>query len=287
MTPYTRIEKYVNEEQELNPEQKKSLILFTHKNLNRYSSILEWIRALNSFRMESFVEHPSAERGEIIRTFVTSVSDPRSNRLFSGLLEILFGSFFLFLGLVLERSRKESSRKAKALMVELLVRSCEKPVEGSLMEDYLPGLHHTDELIRCRTSHFLYNHYEERALTPMISEVFKSECPVSLLLCKTISHFVQLHPEINWVEEVKKIKGAEGIMAQDAVGNDLRELLLQEIQSSLSRPQLLVLDKVGESRQRKLTQTSQRSSGGAASQKGSIGLRLERFEKITSSFKEA
>ncbi len=285
MTPYTRIEKYINEEPELTPKQKKSLILFTHKNLNRYSSILEWVRGLNWFRMESFVQRPSAERGEIIRTFVTSMGDPTSSRLFSCLPEILFGSFYLFLGLVLERSRKERCRQAKALMVELLVRSCEGPVEGSLMEDYIPGLHHTDELIRCRTCHFLYKHYGERALVPMISEIFKIECPVSLLLCKTISHFLQLHPEMSWMEQVKKIKGAEGIMAQNRDGNDSRELLLQEMQHSLSRHQFLVLDKVGDNRQRERIQLHQESSGNAA-QKSSIGLRLERFEKITSSSKE-
>ncbi len=88
------------------------------------------------------------------------------------------------------------------------------------------------------------------------------------------------------MEEVERIRGTGGTMAQGAVGNDSRELLLQEMQDSLSRHQFLVLDKVGDNRQRERIQLHQRSSGNAA-QKSSIGLRLERFEKITSSSKEA
>ena len=239
-----------------------------------------WICTLNLFKREDFVERSLFEKGETIRTIIRSSNNPKSKRIFSELTEILFGDFPSFLQLILDRCRRDRNRKAKALLVELLVRFTEDPVTGTTPDDYLPGLHHKDELVRCKTLHFLYNHYGTRALLPMVSEVFKVEHPLSALFCRTLCHFVQLHPQISWVEEVEKIKGSDGMMAESTYGRDPRWILFQEMQGSLNRHQFLILNRVDEGAQGHFVQDFQKPPAIVVSQNDSIGIRLERFEKI-------
>ena len=250
MVTYTKIMKYIEEEPQLSQQQKQSLILLACKNSNKYSSLMRWICALNLFQTEDFIERSLFEKEQLVRTLIRSLNDQKSYRIFSELSEILFTSFSSFLELILDRSRKENNPQARALMVELLLRFCETPLRGSFPEDYIPGLHHKDELIRCKTCHFLYKHYGGRALSPMISEVFKINHPLSILFCKTICHFVQLHPEISWVDEVEKIKSSNEMMGQPWHGTDGRQVLLQEMQGSLSRHRFLILNRVCEEPQR-------------------------------------
>jgi hypothetical protein len=244
---------------------------------------MNWIWALNSFRREDFVERSLFEKKEFVRTLMNSLNNPRSYNIFVELSEILLGSFAAFLELILSRSRKENHQQAKALMVELLLRLCEAPLAGSLPEDYLPGLHHEDELIRCKTALFLYSHYGRTALASMVSEVFKINCPLSLLFCKTICHFVQLHPEISWAEDLEKLKRSDGAATQTWAITDARQVLIKEMEGSLSRDQFLMLNPPAEESQDQVFPESLAPSVTLTSKKDSIGVRLERFEKITSS----
>jgi hypothetical protein len=283
MMTHSRIMKYIKEELRLSQEQKQSLVLLAGKNSDKYSSLMNWIWALNSFKTEGFVERCLFEKRDFVQTLTESRNNPRSYNILLEVSEILFGSFAAFLELVLARSRKESHPQARAFMVEFLLRLCEAPLVGSLPEDYIPGLHHKDELIRCKTALFLYKHYGRTALRPMISEVFKINYPLSLLFCKTICHFVQLHPEISWAEEVEKLKGSDGATAQTWSTSDARNLLFREMQGSLSRDRFLILNPPSEESHRQAPSEFPKLSTIAASKKDSIGVRLERFEKITSS----
>jgi hypothetical protein len=284
---HTRITKYINEEPELNEEQKQSLILLACKHSNRQSSIMGWISALNFFKRDDFVDRSLFEKGETVRTLIRSLNNSTLNRIFSDLTEILFGDFPSFLQLILDRCRRDSNRKAKALMVELFLRFSEDPVTGATPDDYLAGFHHKDELVRCKTLHFLYSHYGERVLLPMVSEVFKVDRPLSILFCRTLCHFVQLHPQIRWVEEVEKIEGADGMMEKGTNGRDPRWIIFQEMQGSLNRHHFLILNGTEESPQQDCIRDKQGTSANPAPKKDSTGIRLERFAKINSSVKGA
>ena len=280
---HSKMMKYIKEELQLSQEQKQSLIQLAAKNSDKYSSLMSWMWALTSFKREDFVERSLFEKKEFVQTLIKSLNNPRSYNIFVELSEILLGSFAAFLELILSRSRKENHQQAKALMVELLLRLCEAPLAGSLPEDYLPGLHHEDELIRCKTALFLYRHFGRAALPPMVSEVFKINCPLSLLFCKTICHFVQLHPEISWAEDLEKLKRSDGAATQTWAITDARQVLIKEMEGSLSRDQFLMLNPPAEESQDQVFPESLAPSVTLTSKKDSIGVRLERFEKITSS----
>ena len=278
-----KIMKYIKEDPQLSQDQKQCLILLAGKNSDKYSSLMNWIWALNSFKTEDFVEHSLLEKREFVQTLTKSLNNPRSYRILLEVLEILFGSFPAFLEFILARSRKENHPQARALMVELLLRFCETPLSGSWLEDYLPGLHHKDELIRCKTALFLYKHYGRTALPPMVSEVFRINYPLSLLFCKTICHFVQLHPEISWADELEKLKGSDVTTEQSLHAMDTRHVLLKEMQASLSRDRFLMLNPPGEGSLAQVSRGVPKASETVIPQRGSIGVRLERFEKIASS----
>jgi len=275
--------KYIKEELQLSQEQKQSLIQLAAKNSDKYSSLMSWMWALTSFKREDFVERSLFEKKEFVRTLMNSLNNPRSYNIFVELSEILLGSFAAFLELILSRSRKENHQQAKALMVELLLRLCEAPLAGSLPEDYLPGLHHEDELIRCKTALFLYKHYGRTALPLMVSEVFRINHPLSLLFCKTICHFVQLHPEISWAEDLVKLKVSDGAATQTWHATDARQVLLKEMEASLSRDRFLMLHPPTEESQDQVSPGVPKPAALVISKKDPIGVRLERFEKITSS----
>ena len=283
MMTHSKMMKYIKEELQLRQEQKQSLILLAGKNSDKYSSLMNWMWALNSFKREGFSDRSLFEKRESVRTLMNSLNNPRSCRIFFELSEILFGSFSIFLELILSRARKENHSQTRALMVELLFRFRESPLAGSLPEDYLPGLHHEDELIRCKTALFLYKHYGRTALPLMVSEVFRINHPLSLLFCKTICHFVQLHPEISWAEDLEKLKRSDGAATQTWAITDARQVLLKEMEGSLSRDQFLMLNPPAEESQDQVFPESLAPSVTLTSKKDSIGVRLERFEKITSS----
>ena len=283
MMTHSKMMKYIKEELQLSQEQKQSLILLAGKNSDKYSFLMNWIWTLNSFKWEDFSERSLFEKRESVRTLMNSLNNPRSCRIFFELSEILFGSFSIFLELILARARKENHPQTRALIVELFFRFCETPLNGSLLEDYIPGLHHEDELIRCKTALFLYKHYGRTAISPTVSEVFRINHPLSLLFCKTICHFVQLHPEISWAEELEKLKGSDGGATQTWHATDARQVLLKEMEASLSRDRFLMLHPPTEESQDQVSQGFPKPAALVISKKDPIGVRLERFEKITSS----
>lgn len=269
--------RYIHEETVISPEQRISLTQMLFKHLNNFDSLCSWIKCLTAFASEAYHGLRSFERMEVVRTLIRGVEEKISNETFGKLVEIFFGQASYFLKAVLIRLQKEEECQVRALMAQLLLHFSNYPIEGSSLEDYLPGIHHRDELFRCKILHFLYKHYGGEALSAILQEVIKIVPPPSLFFSMTLNHYLRLHPEMKWEEEIQRTIWSRNNFFGNQNEKDRILVLVQQMQHSILRHDFLSLIHTCEQPE---LQISHESEGNLTSR------RLERFEKIDSLPKE-
>ncbi len=233
--------RYIREKTVISEEQKISIIQMLYKHSNNFDSLCRYLKSLNMLASETYQELLSFERVEVIKTLMRGIEEKTSNDTFGKLVEIFFGEARNFSGIVLIKLQKESGCKAKALMAQLLLHFSDCPVEGSTLQDYLPGLHHRDELFRCKTLLFLYKYYGGEALPLILEEAVKIIPPPSLLFYMTLNHYLRLHPEMKWDEEIKKTIWSKINAPRNQIGKDGLEVLFGQMQDSIPRHEFLSL----------------------------------------------
>ncbi len=273
---------YIQGKTHLQPKQKEALIrkLFTHHCY--FGHILSWIKVLNDFSSEEFHKLPYAERFGMIHTLGRILVERKSNVLFMELSEIFFENHLSFLELIIKRSRMESCRKIRALMIELFLGFSRNPAPGSTLEDYLPGLHHDDELICLKVLNFLFRNYGRKTLFLILKEIPEIEPPPSLLFHRTLNHFLCLQPEMDWAKALKEM--LETLETRGPGGKKKIWPLYEETISSIERHQILSMNPAEKGFQTDTNKTPERIKAGSTleHQENLTGFRLERFEKIGS-----
>jgi hypothetical protein len=225
------------------------------------------------FISETYPELLSFERVEVVKALIRGVEEKISNDTFGKLVEIFFGKASYFLTVVLSELQKEKEHQVKALMTQLLIHFSDYPIEGSRLEDYLSGLHHRDDLLRCKILHFLYKNYGGEALPLILQEAIKIISPPSLFFYMTLNHYLRLHPEIKWDEDIQKTIWSKITFSRNQIEKDRVLVLFQQMQHLIIRHEFLSLIHTCE--QPKL-QISHESKGNLSN------TLLERFEKIDS-----
>lgn len=266
--------RYIREETVISEEQKISLIHMLYKHSNNLDSLCEWIKSLNMFISETYQDLLSFERMEVVRTLIRGVEEKISNDTFGYLVEIFFGKASYFLKVVLSELQKEKECQVKALMSQLLIHFYNYPIEGSSLEDYLSGLHHREELFRCKTLHFLYKHYGGEALPLILQEAINIIPPPSLFFYMTLNHYLRLHPEMKWGVEIQRTIWSRINFSRNQIEKDRILVLFQQMQHSIFRHEFLSLIRTCEQPKLQISHESERDSRSTP---------LERFEKITSS----
>ena len=265
---------YIREETVISEEQKISLIHMLYKHSNNFDSLCRYIKSLNMFISETYQELFSFERVEVVKTLIRGVEERISNDTFGKLVEIFFGKASSFSKVVLSKLQKEKECQVRALMTQLLLHFYNTPIEGSTLEDYPSGLHHQDELFRCKILHFLYKHYGGEALPTILQEVIKITPSPSLFFYMTLNHYLWLHPEIKWDEDIQKTIWSKISFSRNQVAKDGMEVLFEQMQQSILRHEFLSLIHTCEQPSLKISQESE----------GDLPItRLERFKKINSS----
>jgi hypothetical protein len=176
----------------------------------------------------------------------------------------------------------ETSYKIKALLIELLLGFYKDLLTGSSIEDYLPGLHHHEELIRLKVLHFLFRNYRSKDLLLILREIPKIKPPLSPLFHRTLNHFLYLHPELDWTEPLKKMVESLKTKTQNEPEN--LWFLYKGAINSIERHQIL---SIGLAKEKPYVVTGQvakeiKAEEPLEEQKESTGFRLERFGKIGS-----
>ena len=233
--------RYVREETVISEQQKLFLIQMLYKHSNNFDSLCSWIKSLNVLASETYQELLNFERIEVVRTLIRGAEARTSNDTLARLVDIFFGEAQNFPEVVLIRLQKEKECQVRALMSQLLLHFYNYPIEGSSLEDYLPGLHHTNELFRCKTLLFLYKHYGGEALPLILQEAIKIIPPPSLIFYMTLNHFLRLHPEMKWDEEIKKEIWSKINVSRDQIAKDRIEVLFGQMQDSIPRHEFLSL----------------------------------------------
>jgi hypothetical protein len=137
--------------------------------------------------------------------------------------------------------------------------------------DYLPGLHHKEDLNRCQALNFLYHNFGEQVLPVILREALKMIPPPSVLFCGTLGHFFCRHPQIPWADKLKR----EDFNLAKWDRRDGRWLFLQEMKDSVSRIQFLSLilgEDHRDGEKKKMAELKLRKPAG--------GFRLDRFQAI-------
>ncbi len=149
-----------------------------------------------------------------LRVLLPSIREKNRAHVFWKLLEVYFGKEGVvipagvlvpsrFVQSVLKRFRAEDDCRRKRVLFEMLLLCNPSLAEGLTPEDCLIGLHHTDELFRCKVLHFLYGHCREGSLSLILREIPLMKPDPSPMFYGTLIYFLRLHPEINWVEEIE------------------------------------------------------------------------------------
>ena len=263
--------RYIREETVISEEQKISLIHMLYKHSNNFHSLCSWIKSLNMFISETYQELLSFERMEVVRTLIRGVEEIISNDTFGKLVEIFFGKASYFPKVVLSKLQKEKECQVKAPMTQLLIHFYKYPIEGSSLEDYLSGLHHRDELFRCKILHFLYKHYGGEALPLILQEAINIIPPPSLFFYMTLNHYLRLHPEIKWEEEIQRTIWSRINFSRNQIEKDRILVLFQQMQYAILRHEFLSLIHACEQPKLKI---SHESKGDPSS------VWFERFKKI-------
>jgi len=265
--------RYIREETAISEEQKISLTQWLYKHSNNFDSLCRWIKSLNIFASETYHELLDFERMELVKTLIRGVEEKISNDTFVKLVEIFFGKVSYFPNAVLMKLQKEKEDPVRAPMVQLLLHFYNSPMEGSTLKDYLSGLHHRDELFRCKILHFLYKHYGEEALPLILQEAIKTAPPPSLFFSMALNHYLRLHPEIMWDGETRRTILSKNHFSGGQTEKDRMLVLFQQMQYPILRHEFLSLVYTREKPEPQVSHESGRNL---------TRLRLERFEKINS-----
>lgn len=264
---------YIRQKTVIPEEQKISLIHMLYKHSNLFGLLCRLIKSLNIFASEAYQELSGFERMEVVKALIKGIEERISNDTFGKLMEIFFGEDSTFPRVVLLRLQKEKECRGRALMIELLLHFYNFPTEGSSLEDYLSGLHHQDELFRCKVLHFLYKHYGGEALPQILQEVTKITPSPSLFFYMTLNHYLRLHPEIKWEENLQKTIWSRINFFRNQMAKDGMEVLFEQMQQSILRHEFLSLIHDCEQPSLKISQESERDP---------TRFKLERLEKIVS-----
>jgi hypothetical protein len=218
----------------------------------------------------------------IIQTLAKAIVDRKSINLFQELSKVFFENPSCLFELILKRSRMDKSLKLQAMMIELLIGLFKDPLTGSSPEDYLPGLHHHEELIRLKVLHFLFRNFKGKGLLPVLKEIPKIKPSPSPLFHRTLNHFLYLHSELDWTEPLKKMLESLKTEAQNEQEN--LWFLYEGAINSIERHRILSM---GLSEEKPCVDTCQppkeiKAEVHLENQKELTGFRLERFEKIGS-----
>ena len=265
------IENFVREEVRLGEEKKKQLNRILIKYSNNLLSLFRFIKDLDAFNQDSFGNLSSTRKFEIVFNFLEAKQMKKYNPAIGEIIEVFFGSFPSFLSLILQKSRKEENVAIRIYLIEFMLDCSKVPIKDSTFFDYLPGLHHKEDLNRCQTLNFLYLNFGEKVLPPILREVFKMNPPPSVLFSGTLGHFFCRHPHIPWADGLKK----EDFNLDKWDRKDGRWLFLQEMKNSINRIQFLSLifkEDHLEGEKRGMAEFKPRKQG--------IGFRFDRFEVI-------
>jgi len=264
---------YIRQKSVVSEEQKISLINMLYNHSNNFGSLCGWIKSLNVLASKTFRELLSFERIEVVKMLIQGAEESISKDTFGRLVEIFFGRESILSGAILNQLQKEKEYRVKALLVQLLFHFCNRPIEGSSVGDYLAGLHNRDEIFRCKILHFLYAYYGGEALPLILKEATNIIPPPSLFFCMTLNHYLRLHPEIKWDEDIQKTIWSKMNSSRNEITKNGIDALFGQMQNSICRHEFLSLFHVCE--QPKL-QISNGSSRDIASEQ------FERFKKINS-----
>jgi len=228
---------FIREEVRLGEEKKKQLNRILIQYSNKLLSLFQFIKDLDAFIQDSFENLSSARKFEIVFNFLEARQMKKYNPALGEIIDIFFGSFPSFLSLILEKSRKEENVAIRIYLIEFMLDCSKVPINDSTFFDYLPGLHHKEDLNRCQALNFLYHNFGEKVLPAILREVFKMNPPPSVLFSGTLGHFFCRHPHIPWADMLKK----EDFNLDKWGRKDGRWLFLQEIKNSINRIQFLSL----------------------------------------------
>jgi len=262
---------YIRQKTVLSEEQKTSLINMLYNHSNNFGSLCRWIKNLNIFSSEAFQELFSFERMEVVNTLIRGAEERIWKGSFEELVKIFFGKPSEFSKAILSQLRKEKESQIKALFVQLLCHFNIRPVENSSLWDYVSGLHHPDELIRCKVLHFLYKHYGGKSLSPILKEVIRVVPPPSLFFSMALNHYLRLNPEVMEDETIRRSILPSLHFSGGQTEKGRMVTFFQQMRYPISRHDFLSLIH---------TQEEPRISN--VSNENLTKLRLERFEKIDS-----
>jgi hypothetical protein len=146
--------------------------------------ICEWVRILELFNSEGFSSFFSFEKERILKEIEAGILQVKKGEIHGAVLRLYMdlapdsaAEVILerFASNLISALRKEKNIRLKAILAYLLVPCSPRPIKSGAMEDYLWGIHHHEELIRCRMLIFLNDHYGQDALEAVWSEVIKKE----------------------------------------------------------------------------------------------------------------
>ena len=265
------IENFIREEVRLGEEKKKQLNRILMKYSHNLLSLFQFIKDLDAFIQDSFENLSSTGKFEIVFNFLEARQMKKYNPAIGEIIDVFFGSFPSFLNLILQKSRKEENVAIRIYLIEFMLDCSKVPIKDSTFFDYLPGLHHKEDLNRCQTLNFLYHNFGEKVLPDILREVFKMNPPPSVLFSGTLGHFFCRHPHIPWADGLKK----EDFNLDKWDRKDGRWLFLEEMKNSINRIQFLSLilgEDHREGERRKLAEFKPR--------KQAVGFRFDRFKAI-------
>jgi|GEM_PF-1343968 len=268
---------YIRHETAISEEKKAPLIHMLYNHSNNFGSLCRWIKSLNIFASVTFQELLSFERVEVVKVLIRGAEESISKEAFGKLIEIFFERASILSEAILNKLQKEKEYRVKALLVQLLSHFCNRPIEGSSIEDYLAGLHNPDELFRCKILHFLYKHYGGEGLSAILQEVIKIDPPPSLFFSMVLNHYLRLHPEIKWDEGIQKTIWSKINFSRNQITKDNIDVLFGKMQNSIFRHEFLSLIHTCEQPKLQISNGSDRDRPDG---------RLERFMKIDSSERE-
>ena len=274
-------------------DQKKRLLQILKTHPGHIKITFYWINIVNRFASDTLDQAPPSERSGILRALLPPIREKNRGHVLWELLEIYFGKegeiipagVFIpsgFMHSVLKRFKTEDDCRRKRLLLEMLLLCSRSVTEGLTPEDCLIGLHHMDELFRCKILHFLYNHYREVPLSLILREVPLMKPPPSMLFYGTLTYFLRLHPEINWVEKIEAVIHSNSNPLANGSEKEGLKMLYEEMKMSAFRHQALSLDTgVNRTGQGRLKEREDAVHGMDLTRE-LTGIRLERFEKIGS-----
>lgn len=262
---------YIRHEITLSGEQKASLIRLLYSHFNNFGSLCGWIKSLNIIALGTFQELFSFARMEVVKTLIKGTEDRIWRGTFEKLMEIFFETSQRFSQVVLSLIRNEKERQVKAHLVQLLLHLQLHPAEGSTGWDYVPGIHHRDEVFRCKVLHFLYEHFGAKALPAILQEAIRIVPPPSLFFSMALNHYLRLNPEVMEDETIRRAILPSPHSFRGQAEKDRTLNLFQQMRYPIQRHDFLLL-----------IHTQEEPEVSSIPHENLTRLRLERFDKIDS-----